>query len=81
MGKKRDEDLGLVGAFAGDHAADGLEDNFEVQPEVVVEDVPGVQIHPLLICVRVVALAHLPDAGDAGFHGTIYTAAFAVIVV
>jgi hypothetical protein len=48
----------------------GFENNFQVKPEIVVEDVPGVQIDPFLINARVTAFAkdqemNHEDAKDA----------------
>jgi hypothetical protein len=70
----------LICALPRKHHADGFTDDFEIQPDVVVEDVPGVQVDPFLIRVRITAFTHLPDAGDAGFYGIIYTDVIIVIV-
>ncbi len=65
MGKRKWIELGLVSAFTGDHAADGFKDDFEVEPEIVVEDIPGVLVDAFLVIGGVAAIADLPDAGDA----------------
>jgi len=81
MGKKKELiGLGLIGAFAGDHAADGFEDDFEVEPEIVVEDVPGVQVDAFLVVDGVAAFGDLPEAGDAGLDGTVDAAVFTVVI-
>ncbi len=79
MGKRKWIFLGLVSAFTGDHAADGFEDDFEVEPEIVVEDIPGVLVDAFLVIGGVAAIDDLPDAGDAGFDGTIDAAILAIV--
>lgn len=58
--------MGLVGAFAGEDNNDGFEDDFDVEPEIVIEDVPGVEVDTLLVVGGVATFGDLPHAGDAG---------------